>query len=98
MGSFTVSISPESGNGNADYEVKVQSNDGFEGMVGLTVEFDSAAMCDLPDSLSVAADDFATAVCMVGNVTIPANVKITGTCGAIQHHATTTIAARSKRP
>lgn len=85
MASFTVSISPTTGNGNRDYEVKVQSNGGFEDLVDLEVSLDPSADSSLADfAVSVPASGFATTTCTVGNVIQQTEMTIRGTCGALE--------------
>jgi hypothetical protein len=95
--SFTVAISPRSGNGNRSYTVTVTSDGTFAGVVNLSCELDPSASCSLDStSLDIPAGGSQSTTVNVGNVIAPNTLlTVTGTHDAEQHSDSIPITAGS---
>jgi hypothetical protein len=90
-GSFTVALSPSSGNGNATYDVTVTSVNYFAGTVTLSSSLSPFGSCSVAPSVTLAPNGSQSVLCSVGNVIQGSILTVTGSCA--QGSATITSSA-----
>lgn len=83
-GSFTVTVTPESGPGDSSYTVAVTSHDGFKGTVALECSTESTTCQLVATSLMVCEDETKQTSCAVGPVTVPDQLTVTGTSDGLE--------------
>lgn len=83
-GSFTVTVTPESGPGDSTYAVAVTSLDGFKGTVALSCSTNSTWCQLLATSLMVCEDETKQTSCTVGPVNVPDRLTVTGTSNGLE--------------